>query len=274
MSLCTHLTLTLRLISNALCCIRLWWMEVWLQPESTKTWYVPPLILTGIWYCPAWSGAAPGESGTRTSNPTSIMGQWSWKCPGSPHLQQAGPGLTAAPAAEEWARDCRREDDGDAVGSGPPPRRGRRSPWPLPLLCGARGAAGTWDRARERGEGRRRERERERLVRGSPTPGHATIWSSASWMACVSDVGRWHWTHSAVRRGSRAMNCSSTTRLIYFTPSTSRDLAMSHLRQASRSCWAITNGRPLSHSSTERKRCRCYSGFRPTRWRMARLRSS
>ncbi len=118
------------------------------------------------------------------------------------------------------------------------------------------------------------ERERERLVRGSPTPGHATIWSSASWMACVSDVGRWHWTHSAVRRGSRVMNCSSTTRLIYFTPSTSRDSAMSHLRQASRSCWAITNGRLLSPSSTERKRCRCCSGFRPTRWRMARLRSS
>ncbi len=121
----------------------------------------------------------------------------------------------------------------------PPPRRGYRSPWPLPLRCGARGAAGTRDlgagtgRERER-RGRRRERERERLVRGSPTPGHATIWSSASWMACVSDVGRWHWTHSAVRRGSRPMNCSSTTRLI--TPSTSRGSAMSHLRQASRSC--------------------------------------
>ncbi len=146
------------------------------------------------------------------------MGQWSWKCPGSPHRQQAGPGLTAAPAAEGKARDCRREDGGAAVGSAPPPHRGHRSPWPLPLLGGARGAACTRDlgagtgREREGREGGEREGERERLIRGSPTPGHATIWSSASWMACVSDVGRWHWTHSAVRRGSRTMNCSSTTR--------------------------------------------------------------
>ncbi len=34
------------------------------------------------------------------------------------------PGLTAAPAAEGWARDCRREYCGEVVGSGPPP-----SPW-------------------------------------------------------------------------------------------------------------------------------------------------
>ncbi len=60
-------------------------------------------------------------------------------------------------------------------------------------------------------------------------------------MACVSDVGQWHLTHSAVPRGSRAMNCSSTTRST--TSSTSRGSAMSHLRQASWSCWAITNGR-------------------------------
>ncbi len=33
--------------------------------------------------------------------------------------------------------------------------------------------------------------------RVSPTPWHATIWSSASWMARSSDVGRWLWTHSA-----------------------------------------------------------------------------
>ncbi len=162
--------------------------------------------------------------------------------------------------------------------------------WALPLLhAGATDPPGrchslvglvgppapvTWELELEREgrEGGEREGERELLNRGSPTPGHATIWSSASWMACVSDVGRWHWTHSAVRRGSRTMNCSSTTRSI--TPSTSRDSAMSHLRQASRSCWAITNGRPLSPSSTERKRCRCCSGLRPTRWRMARLRSS
>ncbi len=160
-------------------------MEVWLQPESTKAWYVPPLILTGIWYCPAWSGAASGESGTRTSNPTSIMGHWSWKCPGSPHLQQAGPGLTAAPAAEGWAMDCRREYWGEVVGSGPPPRRGNRSlcpsrSCPCPLRGGARGATGSRDlgagTGREReGDGRDggRERERERLGRGSPTPGLA-----------------------------------------------------------------------------------------------------
>ncbi len=99
-------------------------------------------------------------------------------------------------------------------------------------------AAATWDWARERRrwEGREAgsERQRERLGRGSPTPGHAARWSSASWMAWASDVGRWHWTHSAVRRGSRATNCSSTTRSI--TPSTSRGSAKSHLRHASRSC--------------------------------------
>ncbi len=260
-------------------------MEVWLQPESTKAWYVPPLILTGIWYCPAWSGAAPGESGTRTSNPTSIIGQWSWKCPGSPHLQQAGPGLTASPAAEGWARDCRREYSEEVVGSGPPPSPGVTVGLAIPTPWrGLRGhrqpRPGSGDGARERGrwEGRgERERERERELagarrpRGSPTPGHAARWSSASWMAWASDVGRWHWTHSAVRRGSRSTNCSSTTRSI--TPSTSRGSAKSHLRHASRSCWAITNGRPQSPSSTERKRWQCCSGFRPTRWRMARLRS-
>ncbi len=79
---------------------------------------------------PPWYSQVSGtarldrESGTRTSNPTSIMGHWSWKCPGSPHLQQAGPGLTAAPAAEGWARDCRREYWGEVVGSGPPPLPG------------------------------------------------------------------------------------------------------------------------------------------------------
>ncbi len=91
-------------------------------------------------------------------------------------------------------------------------------------------------------------------------------------MACVSDVGQWHLTHSAVPWGSRAMNCSSTTRST--TSSTSRGSAMSHLRQVSWSCWAITNGRPLSPSSTDRKRFRCCSGLRPTRCRMAHLRSS
>ncbi len=143
---------------------------------------------------------------------------------------------------------------GRGGGLWPSPRRGYRSlcpsrSCPCPLRGGARGATGSRDlgagTGREReGDGRdgERERERERLGRGSPTPGHADRWSSASWMAWASDVGRWHWTHSAVRRGSRAPNCSSTTRSI--TPSTSRGSAKSHLRHASRSCWAITNGRP------------------------------
>ncbi len=34
-----------------------------------------------------------------------------------------------------------------------------------------------------------------------------------------SDAGRWHWTHCAVFLGSRAINCSSTTRsMIWSTP--------------------------------------------------------
>ncbi len=57
---CTHLTRTMQLVSNNSGWTRLWWIEVWLQPESTKAQYVPPLILTGIWYPPAWSGAACG----------------------------------------------------------------------------------------------------------------------------------------------------------------------------------------------------------------------
>ncbi len=182
---------------------------------------------------------------------------------------------------------------GRRVGKGLPERVQWRGSglWPPPLaggngrsghshsVAGLEGppAATTWERGRGereremRGKGGERERERERVGRGSPTPGHAARWSSASWMAWASDVGRWHWTHSAVRRGSRATNCSSTTRSI--TPSTSRGSAKSHLRHASRSCWAITNGRPQSPSSTERKRWQCCSGFWPTRWRMARLRS-
>ncbi len=33
---CTHLTRTMQLLSNASGGIRLWWIEVWLHPESTK----------------------------------------------------------------------------------------------------------------------------------------------------------------------------------------------------------------------------------------------
>ncbi len=51
-------------------------------------------------------------------------------------------------------------------------------------------ATWNWNRARGSWERRRGDRERERIVRGSPTPGHATRWSSASCMACVRDVGR------------------------------------------------------------------------------------
>ncbi len=130
-----------------------------------------------------------------------------------------------------------------------------------------------WPRERDRfGTGRRGERERKRAAgRASPPPWHATIWSSASWMARSNDVGRWHWTHCAVFLGSRAMNCSSTTRSTIW--STSSPPANSHLRHASRSCWAITKGRLFSPSSSDRKRWRCCSGFKPTRWRMALLRS-
>ncbi len=138
--------------------------------------------------------------------------------------------------------------------SATPPRVPDLFPWRTLPRCGIRGGALLRDLGagigRERGDREGEELERERLIRGSPTPGHAR-WSSASWLACVSDVGRWHWTHSAVARGSRAMNCSRTTRST--TSSTLRSSAISHLRQASRSCWAITKGRPLSPSSTERK---------------------
>ncbi len=60
-------------------------------------------------------------------------------------------------------------------------------------------------------------------------------------MARSSDAGRWHWTHCAVFLGSRAMNCSSTARSM--NCSTPPSPANSHLRQASRSWWAIAKGR-------------------------------
>ncbi len=131
----------------------------------------------------------------------------------------------------------------------------------------------TWEegqvwRKKTRGEGR----ERETDGRDSPTPGHATIWSSASWMAYFNDAGQWHWTHWAVFLGSRATNCSSTT--LSMTSSTSLSPAISHLRQASPSCCAITKGRPHSPRSSDLKRWQCCSGHRLTRWRMTCLRTS
>ncbi len=159
------------------------------------------------------------------------------------------PRIPASPAGRP--RPYRRPS-GRRMGKGLPERvrwKGGGPPGHSRSAVGLEGppAAVTW----ELGQG---EREREMGGKGEEREGtgHAAIWSSASWMACANDVGRWHWTHSAVRRGSRTTNCSSTTRSI--TPSTSRGSAMSHLRQASRSCWAITNGRPQSPSYTERKR--------------------
>ncbi|XP_026069762.1 uncharacterized protein LOC113050724 [Carassius auratus] len=141
-----------------------------------------------------------------------------------------------------------------------------KRPWSVPLRPwgGTRGGPGGRDLGRGTGrerEGGEREGERELVGGGVPTPGHATMWSSARWMADSSGAGRWHWNHSAVFLGSRVMNCSSTTRSM--TRSTSLPSASSHLRQESRSCWANAKGRPASPKSRERKR-----------WRMALFRSS
>ncbi len=205
------------------------------------------------------------------------------KWPGSPQRQQAGPGFPATLVAGSGTRNWR----GDPGGTGIRAALGLADPaslaWALPAADSgagpplhrgwARGTTPARDLGREIGgdtEGEERERETDSRV--SPTPWHATIWSSASWMARSSDAGRWHWTYCAVFVGSRAINCSSTTRsMICSTPPSP---ANSHLRQASRSWWAITKGRPFSPSSSERKRWRCCSGLRPTRWRMARFRSS
>ncbi len=122
----------------------------------------------------------------------------------------------------------------------PPPWRGlSRPPTPVPVLLFHRGwALGSTparDLRRKDGGEKAEEggRERETEGRDSPTPWHAAIWSSASWMARSSDVGLWHWTHCAVFVGNRAMNCSSTTRSMIW--STLLSPANSHLRHASRS---------------------------------------
>ncbi len=84
----------------------------------------------------------------------------------------------ADPASLAWALPA-----ADS-GAGPPLHRG----W-------ARGTTPARDLGRKIGgdtEGEERERETDGRV--SPTPWHATIWSSASWMARSSDAGRWHWT--------------------------------------------------------------------------------
>ncbi len=123
----------------------------------------------------------------------------------------------ADPASLAWALTA-----ADS-GAGPPLHRG----WAL-------GSTPARDLGRKDG-GEKEEggRERETEVRDSPTPWHAAIWSSVSWMARSSDVRRWHWTHCAVFMGNRAMNCSSTTRSMIW--STSLSPANSHLRHASRS---------------------------------------
>ncbi len=166
------------------------------------------------------------------------------KWPGSPQRQQAGLGFPATLVAGSGTRNWR----GDPGGTGISAELGLADPaslaWALPAADSGAGpplhrvwALGTTparDLGRKIGgdtEGEGREREMDGRV--SPTPWHATIWSSASWMARSSDTGRWHWTHCAVFLGSRAINCSSTTRsMIWSTPPSP---ANSHLRQASRS---------------------------------------
>ncbi len=84
-------------------------------------------------------------------------------------------------------------------------RRGlSRPPTPEPDLPSIGAGLGGTTPARDLGRkvgGKRRggERERETDGRVSPTPWHATIWSSASWMARSSDAGRWHWTHKLLQ---------------------------------------------------------------------------
>ncbi len=167
MSPCTHLTLTLRPVSNALCCIRLWWMEIWLQPESTKAWYVPP------WYSKvygtAWldRGQPPGSRGPGPAIP--------------PPSWDSGPESAPDPASPAGRPRPYRRPSGRRMGKGlpervrwsgsglwPPPHAGgKRSAWPFPLRGGARGATGTRDlgagigREREGDGGKGRERERE-----------------------------------------------------------------------------------------------------------------
>ncbi len=158
--------------------------------------------------------------------------------------QQAGPGFPATLVAGSGTRNWR----GDPGGTGMSAELGLADPaslaWALPAADSgagpplhrgwARGTTPARDLGRKIGgdtEGEERERETDGRV--SPTPWHATIWSSASWMARSSDAGRWHWTHCAVALGSRAINCSSTTWSM--TWSTPPSPANSHLRQASRS---------------------------------------
>ncbi len=144
------------------------------------------------------------------------------KWPGSPQRQQAGPGFPATLVAGSGTRNWR----GDPGGTGMSAELGLADPaslaWALPAADSgagpplhrgwARGTTPARDLGRKiGGDTEGEERERETDGRGSPTPWHATIWSSASWMARSSDAGRWHWTHCAVALGSRAINCSSTT---------------------------------------------------------------
>ncbi len=151
---------------------------------------------------PGLIGGSPGESGTRTSNPTSIMGHGPGSAPG-PRISSRPAQALPPPRGRRVGKDCRREYWERWWALAPPPRRGNgrsghSTPW-----RGSRGhrqpRPGSWDgREREGDEGRGRERERE-IRPGLADPGARRRWSSASWMAWASDVGRWHWTHSAVR---------------------------------------------------------------------------
>ncbi len=126
------------------------------------------------------------------------------KWPGSPQRQQAGPGFPATLVAGSGPRNWR----GDPGGKGKSAELGLADPaslaWALtaadsgagpPLHRGwALGSTPARDLGRKDGGEKAEEggRDGETEGRDSPTPWHAAIWSSASWMARSSDVGRWH----------------------------------------------------------------------------------
>ncbi|XP_051557196.1 uncharacterized protein LOC127442894 isoform X4 [Myxocyprinus asiaticus] len=66
----------------------------------------------GIRYTPTQSGVACGASGIWNNAPTSITGHQSWKYPGSPQLQQTGPGFAPTAANSSTWGEERRETEG------------------------------------------------------------------------------------------------------------------------------------------------------------------
>ncbi len=151
-----------------------------------------PLILTGIWYKPAWSGAVCEVSGTRISAPTSITGHQSMKCPWSPHRQQAGPGLpTALVAGSEssyWRGESNEYCCGPHAGLPHPPLDGALGP-ATDSGGGPRGGMGTrkWDRMSGRRDSRGREKQMAGIRRllGTPPSGPPPIgWPGLATSGC------------------------------------------------------------------------------------------